>query len=859
MIRLLPFVLLAACNPPADQTPADLDVDTHINGPRDPGVPAAWDQSTSIRTSDGAFELYFTRPGTERGDEEDPELDDAVIALIDAATSTIDASLFEFNREPIVEALLAAHDRGVAIRFVGDGDELHDPGYEALIEAGVILSVRAPNDRIMHNKFVLVDGQTLFTGSTNFSQNGVMLNNNGSIVVNDPVVAAAYAAEFEQMYSQGLFGRRKVSVNPPTRTPIGDHIVTPRFSPADPGNLALLDTLAEADNTVLFMVFSFTRLDIIQELIELHDSGVQVVGVFDESQGRSRYSADDILAEAGVPVFIDGNHNAIGFAGGKLHHKTMIVDPLSESEPTTIVGSYNWSASANDYNDENLMVIEGGEVASAYMDEFCRVLAVATPHPLYEGTVPDPCAGLLVPIRFNEVFANPDGTDRGNEWLEIVNAGGAPVDLGGWTLGDLYSPSRHVFEPFILPPGASLVIAESPTGATREVIVSSGTLSLNNNAEELFLYDASGTTVDHIGYQNAMSGVSFNRNPDGGLRGDFALHTELPGAVGASSPGNLASGEEWGVEIVLNEAMPDPLSGEHEWVELVNVGTAEVDLSGWTLSDDGGSGNVLFPEGFILPGGRAVVLADVGADLSVFPGQVWQATSRLSLNNSNETITLYDRFGLERAQLGWGTRTSADDGISVNRTVDGYRNSSPINHNLVDNPDVPMELRPLSSPGTRVDGAVWGGEIVVNEALPNPDGSDTDEEFVEIINVGNLTVDLSGWTLGDAVDPRRHIFDDGFLLEPGAFVVVYDGGDHSEITGAINATSGSLSLNNTGDSATLFNSNNEVVSSVQWSDSVSGVSWNRSVDGDPGSDLTLHTDLSADGISPGAYATPLVP
>ncbi|MFT6817684.1 MAG: phosphatidylserine/phosphatidylglycerophosphate/cardiolipin synthase-like enzyme [Myxococcota bacterium] len=859
MIRLLPFVLFAACNPPNGANTGDTQADTHINGPRDPGVPAAWDQSTSIRTSDGAFELFFTRPGVERGDEEDPELDDAVIALIDAATRTIDASLFEFNRVPIVASLLRAHDRGVAIRFVGDGDELHDPGYEALVEVGVVLSVRAPNDRIMHNKFVLIDDTTLFTGSTNFSRNGVMLNNNGSLIVSDPIMAAAYAAEFEQMYSQGLFGRRKESVNPPTRSPIGDHIVTPRFSPADPANLALLDTLAEADIAVLFMVFSFTREDIIRELIDLHNSGIQVVGVFDESQARSRYSADDILAEAGVPVFIDGNHNAIGFAGGKLHHKAMIVDPLSESEPTTIVGSYNWSASANEYNDENLLVIEGAEVASAYMDEFCRVLAVATPHPLYKGTVPDPCAGLLIPIRFNEVFANPEGTDRGNEWVEIVNAGGAPVDLDGWTLGDVYSASRHVFEPFILPPGASLVIAESSTGATREVLVSSGTLSLNNNAEELTLYDASGTTVDHIGYQNAVSGVSFNRFPDGNLRGDFALHTELPGAVGASSAGNLASGEEWGVEIVLNEAMPAPESGGDEWVELVNVGTAEIDLSGWTLSDNGGSGNVLFPQGFILPGGRAVVLADVGADLSVFPGSVWQASSRLSLNNSNETITLYDSFGLERAQMGWGTRTSADGGISVNRTTDGYRNSALINHDQVENPNVPVELRPTSSPGLRVDGAAWGGEIVVNEVLPNPEGRDTDEEFIEIVNVGNLTVDLSSWTLGDAVNPRRHIFDDDSLLPPGAFVVVYDGGDHDEVTGAINATSGSLALNNTGDSATLFNSSHEVVSSVQWSSSTSGVSWNRSVDGDPGSDLTLHTDVGDDNTSPGDFAQPVVP
>ena len=106
----------------------------------------------------------------------------------------------------------------------------------------------------------------------------------------------------------------------------------------------------------------------------------------------------------------------------------------------------------------------------------------------------------------------------------------------------------------------------------------------------------------------------------------------------------------------------------------------------------------------------------------------------------------------------------------------------------------------------------------------------------------------------DAVDPRRHIFDDAFILEPGAFVVVYDGGEHPGVPGSVPATSGTISLNNTGDLAVLSTAEGHVVSSVQWSSSESGVSFNRAVDGDAAADLVLHDSLSAALLSPGTFA-----
>ena len=106
----------------------------------------------------GEVELYFTRPGTQRGEEEDPEADDAIADAIRNAQTSVDLCLYEFNRQNIVDAVVEAHQRGVQIRFAGDGDELHDEGYIELENNGVVLKYRKPHDRIMHNKFVVIDG-----------------------------------------------------------------------------------------------------------------------------------------------------------------------------------------------------------------------------------------------------------------------------------------------------------------------------------------------------------------------------------------------------------------------------------------------------------------------------------------------------------------------------------------------------------------------------------------------------------------------------------------------------------------------------------------------------------------------------
>lgn len=137
-----------------------------------------------------------------------------------------------------------------------------------------------------------------------------------------------------------------------------------------------------------------------------------------------------------------------------------------------------------------------------------------------------------------------------------------------------------------------------------------------------------------------------------------------------------------------------------------------------------------------------------------------------------------------------------------------------------------------------VDGALWPGElarkdVIVNEVLPNPAGSDTDQEFVEILNVGPEPAELAGFRLRDGLAgaPDRHVFAAGTVLLPGEAIVVFDGGVHDDVPNAVIATTGQLSLNNTGDTVTLMDAGGYVLDMVTWGTAADGVSFNRADDG----------------------------
>jgi phosphatidylserine/phosphatidylglycerophosphate/cardiolipin synthase-like enzyme len=266
------------------------------------------------------------------------------------------------------EALIAAHRRGVTVRMVVEADSLDRPEIKVLAEAGIPIAADLP-DGLMHDKFVVIDRRQVWTGSMNFTLSSAYRNDNNLIALTHPAAAAAYEAEFEEMFTDGLFGpyspdgeRAEFEVAGPAGSVIPVEVY---FSPDDGALARILELLAGARESIRFMAFSFTSDEIGALMEERAAAGVDVRGVFDDSQLRSSGGGEyDWLLGAGLDVRIDGNPEL-------LHHKVIVIDG-----EVVIAGSYNFSASAETRNDENVVIIFDEVVAGVFLEEWERVFSI---------------------------------------------------------------------------------------------------------------------------------------------------------------------------------------------------------------------------------------------------------------------------------------------------------------------------------------------------------------------------------------------------------------------------------------------------------------------------------------------------
>jgi len=292
-------------------------------------------------------------------------MENALLGLIDGAASTVDVALYGLNRQSVVDALIAAHSREVAVRVVGDDDaavEDYAASYQALADAGISV-VTDTQDYIQHNKFLVVDGQFVWTGSTNFTDTGFTLNANNSVAITDNTLAHVYTIEFEEMWA-GAFHNAK-SDNTPHLFDYNGTALESYFSPTDQVAFEVWDELAHADKTVHFATFFWTDDLLTRRAVERLNAGVEIQGVWDRLGAASVYSADDELCAAGARIGVESWN-------GKLHDKFAVID-VHGSDPTVILGSYNWTDSGAYKNDENTLIIHDAAVAEAYYEEWQRL------------------------------------------------------------------------------------------------------------------------------------------------------------------------------------------------------------------------------------------------------------------------------------------------------------------------------------------------------------------------------------------------------------------------------------------------------------------------------------------------------
>ncbi len=459
-----------------------------------------------------------------------------------------------------------------------------------------------------------------------------------------------------------------------------------------------------------------------------------------------------------------------------------------------------------------------------------------------------------------EIMQNPDAVaDNDGEWFEIHNPGGTALDITGLQIGDDASLRLQVTAPTIIAAGGYLVVGRgTDTGVNGGVSVDIVYTASNfaNGADAVVIATGTGAVIDQVAYDGGPvfpdpTGASMSLDPsryDAVANDDGASWCEAVdayglgdlGTPGAANPsctvgdtgdtGSIAPTGDTGTTdtgttdtgtpvvgnatLIINEVLADPgaFDGncdgtidttDDEFVEIVNLGPEEANLSGVTVSD-AGAVRFTFPPGTTLPVLDAAVVYAGGVSSCPLDGQGFVAGGTLSLNNTSDTVTVSDASGTVLDTVTYGSEAGADASVVRDPELSA---SALVAHDSV--------WPSLASPGTRGSGDAFevvppvNATLVLNEFLADPgsvndancDGtpSSTQDEFVELVNLGPDALDLSGYTIRDATTVRFTV-PPGTVIAANDALVVYGGGTAAcpNVDGTA-LVGGTLSLNNTAD------------------------------------------------------------
>ena len=340
--------------------------------------------------------------------------------------------------------------------------------------------------------------------------------------------------------------------------------------------------------------------------------------------------------------------------------------------------------------------------------------------------------------RLNEVLAfNRNGP---SDWVELYNDTGSGVSLDGVSLsrrdagaGDWTFPAGTTIKK-----GGTVVVrfdGNQPAGGFNTGV------SLPADGGGVYLFDPDGFLAHSIEY-----GFQVANQPIGMSAGRWQLLSEpTPGKPNAA-PVALASP----LNVVFNEWMAKPTSGA-DWFELYNPETKPVDIGGMTLTEDStavGRGKFTIPDRTYIPAqGWVRWLADGTAEA----GHV-----NFSLRGQGELLRLY---GSRRSAIDEVEIFNAAEGISRGRLPDGAETLN----------DFPLTPTPGGSNYLPI------ANVVINEVLSHTDAPL--EDAIELHNSSESPVDISGWLLGDALDPATQFtMPPGTVLAAGGYTVIYEGG-----------------------------------------------------------------------------------
>ena len=316
------------------------------------------------------LELYFTDPASPLAQRGVGGIDALVASSILAARESVDVALKDLRLESVTKVLLAAAQRGVAVRVVTETDSLTARStLQQLKDAGIPVVDDQQAGGLMNNRFIVIDHNQVWTGSMNFDVPGVFREDAALIRIFSQEVAANYTREFDEMFVNNQFGPLIVPETPNPSVTIDGTQVEVFFSPDDVVSGRLSQLLGDAKESIYFLAYAFASDDLGKTIRDKAAQGVTVSGVLEFDQvdpnqvnpNPNQIEELNLFRQAGLDIRLHS-------APEVMYHKLMIIDGS-----IVVFGSYDFTNRAETDNDENVLIIHNEDVAQKFLEEFQRI------------------------------------------------------------------------------------------------------------------------------------------------------------------------------------------------------------------------------------------------------------------------------------------------------------------------------------------------------------------------------------------------------------------------------------------------------------------------------------------------------
>lgn len=376
-------------------------------------------------------------------------------------------------------------------------------------------------------------------------------------------------------------------------------------------------------------------------------------------------------------------------------------------------------------------------------------------------------------VVINEVAWAGSTLSAQDEWVELFNPTMAPVDIGGWMLTKNTGTEELMLTVpagALIPAGGFFVVSnfgpEASVLAIQPDLVDAA-ITLSNSALQLKLYKGSwadsANLVDIAGdggvppAGNNTAKLSMERDADGGAWHDAQTALNLdPDVTDKATPASPNS------EVTF----PPELS---------------------SISPSSGIAGEVFAI-------ESIVGKNFNADIQVALRREARTIAAVGVEVANPELIDAGSFSLPEDSPGdWEL--------------------------VVTNPDGTQAILPnavsITEPAPEFD---MSPNLRINEVYPQP-GTGSNDEYIELVNVGSQTVSLKGWQLDDVADSGSapHVFDGGTVPPQGLFTI-YKPSSH-------------ITLNDSGDTVRLLQPGGLVLDSTSYDASPRASSWARSISG----------------------------